>query len=196
LGDRIACARTSLTPWKSLSAALATRGAKGGVSASIRDAIPPARCRRKDVIFVETIGVGQDELEIAGLADLVVVVLIPEMGDEVQGMKAGSRRSPTFCGEQSDLPRRRCDGSTTQSHFQQRLRYSPHLSDQHDGVRPTSLMTSKSIGSKISATVTITGSGSAYCREELLLWLAPEISDPANTNDRPIIYSITSPTDR
>ena len=67
----------------------ATRGAKGGVSASIRDAIHLLDAAGKDVIFVETIGVGQDELEISGLADLVVVVLIPEMGDEVQGMKAG-----------------------------------------------------------------------------------------------------------
>ena len=50
---------------------------------------PSARCRGKDVIFVETIGVGQDQLEIAALAQMVVVVLTPQMGDEVQGMKAG-----------------------------------------------------------------------------------------------------------
>ena len=48
----------------------ATRGAKGGVSASIRDAIHLLDAAGKDVIFVETIGVGQDELEIAGLAAL------------------------------------------------------------------------------------------------------------------------------
>ena len=83
----------------------ATRGAKGGVSASIRDAIHLLDAAGKDVIFVETIGVGQDELEIAGLADLVVVVLIPEMGDEVQGMKAGlAEIADILVVNKADLP--------------------------------------------------------------------------------------------
>ncbi|HEY6367741.1 MAG TPA: methylmalonyl Co-A mutase-associated GTPase MeaB [Candidatus Binatia bacterium] len=67
----------------------ATRGSSGGVSAAVRKAIHLLDAAGKDVIFVETIGVGQDQLEIAALAQMVVVVLTPQMGDEVQGMKAG-----------------------------------------------------------------------------------------------------------
>src|SRR5262249_47552231 len=59
------------------------------VSAAVRKAIHLLDAAGKGVIFVETIGVGQDQLEIAALAHMVVVVLTPQMGDEVQGMKAG-----------------------------------------------------------------------------------------------------------
>jgi len=67
----------------------ATRGSSGGVSAAVREAIHLLDAAGKEVIFVETIGVGQDQLEIAALAQMVVVVLTPQMGDEVQAMKAG-----------------------------------------------------------------------------------------------------------
>jgi LAO/AO transport system kinase len=67
----------------------ATRGSSGGVSAAVREGIHLLDAAGKEVIFVETIGVGQDQLEIAALAHMVVVVLTPQMGDEVQGMKAG-----------------------------------------------------------------------------------------------------------
>jgi LAO/AO transport system kinase len=67
----------------------ATRGNSGGVSAAVRQAIHLLDAAGKELIFVETIGVGQDQLEIAALAQMVVVVLAPQMGDEVQGMKAG-----------------------------------------------------------------------------------------------------------
>jgi len=67
----------------------ATRGSSGGVSAAVREAIHLLDAAGKEVIFVETIGVGQNQLEIAALAQMVVVVLTPQMGDEVQGMKAG-----------------------------------------------------------------------------------------------------------
>ena len=67
----------------------ASRGNRGGLAGAVRGSIHILDAMGKQVIFVETIGVGQDQLEIAALADLVVVVLMPEMGDEVQGMKAG-----------------------------------------------------------------------------------------------------------
>ncbi len=88
LGDRIRM-RAHFADTAVFIRSFATRGARGGVSASIRDAIHLLDAAGKDVIFVETIGVGQDELEIAALVHLVVVVLVPEMGDEVQAMKAG-----------------------------------------------------------------------------------------------------------
>jgi GTPase len=67
----------------------ATRGNSGGISAAVREGIHLLDAARKEVIFVETIGVGQDQLEIAALAHTVLVVLTPQMGDEVQAMKAG-----------------------------------------------------------------------------------------------------------
>jgi LAO/AO transport system kinase len=88
LGDRIRMRRHFADPGVYIRS-FATRGAGGGVSASLRDAIHLLDAAGKDVIIAETIGVGQDEIEIAALVHMVVLVLIPEMGDEVQGMKAG-----------------------------------------------------------------------------------------------------------
>jgi LAO/AO transport system kinase len=83
----------------------ATRGNSGGVSAAVRQAIHLLDAAGKEVIFVETIGVGQDQLEIAGLAQMVVVVLAPQMGDEVQGMKAGlAEIADILVVNKADLP--------------------------------------------------------------------------------------------
>jgi LAO/AO transport system kinase len=83
----------------------ATRGAAGGVAAAVRDAIHLLDAARKDVIFVETIGVGQDELEIAALVHVVLGVVIPETGDDVQAMKAGlAEIADIFVVNKSDLP--------------------------------------------------------------------------------------------
>jgi len=68
---------------------LATRGSWGGVSACIREAVHLLDAMGKETIFVETIGVGQDQIEISTIAHTVVLVLSPWTGDEVQGMKAG-----------------------------------------------------------------------------------------------------------
>ena len=68
---------------------LATRGAWGGISSALFDAIHLLDAMGKEIILIETVGVGQDEVEIARLADVVVLVLAPGMGDEVQMMKAG-----------------------------------------------------------------------------------------------------------
>lgn len=68
---------------------LATRGAWGGISPALFDAIHILDAMGKEVILIETVGVGQDEVEIARLADVVVLVLAPGMGDDVQMMKAG-----------------------------------------------------------------------------------------------------------
>lgn len=68
---------------------MATRGSLGGLSDKVPEVIDVMRHFKFDFIFVETVGVGQSEVEIAGLADTTVVVLVPEAGDEVQAMKAG-----------------------------------------------------------------------------------------------------------
>ncbi|HCT23278.1 MAG TPA: methylmalonyl Co-A mutase-associated GTPase MeaB, partial [Chitinophagaceae bacterium] len=68
---------------------LATRGSLGGLHPKIIEITDVMKAAGFDHIIVETVGVGQSEIEIAGLADTTVVVVVPEAGDEVQTMKAG-----------------------------------------------------------------------------------------------------------
>jgi LAO/AO transport system kinase len=68
---------------------LATRGSMGGLHPKIIELTDLLRQAGFDWILIETVGVGQTEVEIAGLADVTAVVLVPEAGDEVQTMKAG-----------------------------------------------------------------------------------------------------------
>lgn len=68
---------------------LATRGALGGLSAKAIEVTELMRCAGFDYILVETAGVGQSEVEIAALADITLLVLTPEAGDEIQAMKSG-----------------------------------------------------------------------------------------------------------
>ncbi|MEO8150038.1 MAG: methylmalonyl Co-A mutase-associated GTPase MeaB [Bacteroidia bacterium] len=68
---------------------LATRGALGGLSAKAFEVIDVIRAAQFDYIIIETVGVGQSEVEVASLADTTVVVLVPESGDDVQMIKSG-----------------------------------------------------------------------------------------------------------
>jgi LAO/AO transport system kinase len=68
---------------------IASRGALGGLSPKIIEIIDVLKAANFDMILLETVGIGQSEVEVAGLADTTVVVVVPEGGDEVQTMKAG-----------------------------------------------------------------------------------------------------------
>lgn len=68
---------------------MASRGAKGGLAEAVADVCVVMEAAGRQTILIETMGVGQDEVEIAGLADATVLVLVPGMGDEVQSLKAG-----------------------------------------------------------------------------------------------------------
>ena len=68
---------------------MATRGHLGGLARATTDAALVLDAAGKDVVAIETVGVGQDEVEIARTADVSVLVLVPGMGDEVQALKAG-----------------------------------------------------------------------------------------------------------
>ncbi len=68
---------------------LATRGWKGGLAKATLSTINVMDCMGKDIIFVESVGSGQGEVDIARVADTLIVVLTPGMGDEIQIMKAG-----------------------------------------------------------------------------------------------------------
>ncbi|RBQ06958.1 methylmalonyl Co-A mutase-associated GTPase MeaB [Pedobacter miscanthi] len=88
LGDRIRMASQFNNPNVYIRS-LATRGALGGISAKTIEMVDVLKASNFDLIIVETVGVGQSEVEIAGLADKTIVVLVPESGDEVQNIKSG-----------------------------------------------------------------------------------------------------------
>ncbi len=88
LGDRIRMSEWYNNPHVYIRS-LATRGSLGGLHPKIIEVTDVIGAAPFDYIIVETVGVGQSEIEIAGLADTTVVVLVPEAGDEVQTMKAG-----------------------------------------------------------------------------------------------------------
>lgn len=88
LGDRIRMSDWYTHP-NVFIRSLATRGSMGGLHPKIIEIADLMKAFPFDHIIVETVGVGQSEIEIAGLADLTVVVVVPEAGDEVQTMKAG-----------------------------------------------------------------------------------------------------------
>lgn len=68
---------------------MASRGAMGGVARAAADVCAVVEAAGKQTILIETVGVGQDEVDIVGLADVTVLVLVPGMGDAVQSLKAG-----------------------------------------------------------------------------------------------------------
>jgi LAO/AO transport system kinase len=88
LGDRIRMSEWYNNPQVFIRS-LATRGSMGGLHPRIIEITELMKAAGFDHIIVETVGVGQSEIEIVGLADVTVVVMVPEAGDEVQTMKAG-----------------------------------------------------------------------------------------------------------
>ena len=88
LGDRIRMQRHAEDPGVFVRS-LATRGALGGLSKAVGDAVHVMDVMGKDLILVETVGTGQQEVEIINHSHTVVVVLVPGMGDEIQAIKAG-----------------------------------------------------------------------------------------------------------
>ena len=88
LGDRIRMSEWYNDP-NIFIRSLATRGSLGGLHPKIIEISDLVKAAPFDYIIIETVGVGQSEIEIAGLADITIVVVVPEAGDEVQTMKAG-----------------------------------------------------------------------------------------------------------
>ncbi|WP_460571101.1 methylmalonyl Co-A mutase-associated GTPase MeaB [Flaviaesturariibacter terrae] len=104
LGDRIRMSRWYTHPSVFIRS-LATRGSMGGLHPRILELTDVLRAAGFNYVLVETVGVGQSEIEIAGLADTTVVVLVPEAGDEVQTMKAGLMEiADIFAVNKADRP--------------------------------------------------------------------------------------------
>ncbi|MBC7904681.1 MAG: methylmalonyl Co-A mutase-associated GTPase MeaB [Gemmatimonadaceae bacterium] len=104
LGDRIRMSEWYTNPSVYIRS-LATRGSLGGLHPKILEIADLLAAAPFDYIIIETVGVGQSEIEIAGLADTTVVVVVPEAGDEVQTMKAGLMEiADIFVVNKSDRP--------------------------------------------------------------------------------------------
>jgi LAO/AO transport system kinase len=104
LGDRVRMSKHFSDP-NIYIRSLATRGSLGGLSAKSIEVTDVLKAAGFDYIFIETVGVGQSEVEIAGLADVVVLVLVPEGGDEVQFIKSGIMEiGDVFAVNKSDRP--------------------------------------------------------------------------------------------
>lgn len=104
LGDRIRMSEWYDHP-NVFIRSLATRGSLGGLHPMIIEITDVMKAAGFDHIIVETVGVGQSEIEIVGLADVTVVVVVPEAGDEVQTMKAGLMEiADVFVVNKADRP--------------------------------------------------------------------------------------------
>ena len=88
LGDRIRMQDHHSDPGVYIRS-MATRGSLGGLARTTADVATVLDASGKDLILIETVGVGQDEVEVVRLADITIVILVPGMGDDVQTIKAG-----------------------------------------------------------------------------------------------------------
>ena len=104
LGDRIRMEPHYLDPGVFIRS-MATRGTHGGVPRIIKGVVRLLDASGKDIVLVETVGVGQTELDIMGVADTVVVTLVPEAGDAIQTLKAGLMEiADVYVVNKSDRP--------------------------------------------------------------------------------------------
>jgi LAO/AO transport system kinase len=104
LGDRIRMSEWYDNPNVYIRS-LASRGSMGGLHPRIMEIVDVIKAANYDYVIIETVGVGQSEIEIAGLADATIVVLVPESGDEIQTMKAGLMEiADIFVVNKSDRP--------------------------------------------------------------------------------------------
>jgi LAO/AO transport system kinase len=104
LGDRIRMQALSTDPGIFIRS-MATRGYLGGLAAATADVIRVLDAAARNPILVETVGVGQDEIDIVRLADVSIVVLVPGLGDDIQALKAGIMEiGDIFVINKSDRP--------------------------------------------------------------------------------------------
>lgn len=121
---------------------ISTRGATGGLARAVGDMVVLADALGYDVVIVETVGAGQNEADVAGIAPTVVVVVAPQLGDDVQSIKAGILEiASIFVVNKSDLD---CADQAA-SHLHSML----SLAHGRDGWRPPVLKTSALTGSGV-----------------------------------------------
>jgi len=142
LGDRIRMQEHFADPGIYIRS-MATRGSLGGLARTTADVTTLLDASGRDLILVETVGVGQDEIEIVRLADVTVVILVPGMGDDVQTIKAGIMEiADIFVINKSDR-----EGA---ERVEREIRALQSLAVRHDGWTPPIVKTVASEGTGIS----------------------------------------------
>jgi LAO/AO transport system kinase len=128
LGDRIRMQEHFSDPGIYIRS-MATRGSLGGLARTTADVATVLDASGRDVILIETVGVGQDEIDIVRLADITIVMLVPGMGDDVQTIKAGIMEiADIFVINKSDR-----DGA---ERVEREIRTLQSLALRHDGWTP------------------------------------------------------------
>ena len=145
LGDRIRMAEIYTDPGVFIRSR-ATRGAMGGLARATSDAVDVLDAAGFDVVLVETVGVGQDEVDIVRTAETVAVVLVPGLGDDIQAIKAGILEiADVFVVNKAD--REGADRAAAE------LAMMLDLSPKHDGWRPPIVRTVAPRGEGVAGAV-------------------------------------------
>src|ERR1700692_3870296 len=143
LGDRIRMQEHFSDPGIYIRS-MATRGSLGGLARATADVATVLDAAGSDLIMIETVGVGQDEVDIVRLADITIVILVPGMGDDVQTIKAGIMEiADIFVINKSDR-----DGA---EHVEREIRSLQSLAIRSDGWTPPIVKTVASDGTGIEA---------------------------------------------
>ena len=174
LGDRIRMMRHT-TDKDVFIRSMATRGQLGGLSKASSEAITVLEAGGKDVILVETVGVGQDEVEVVKLADLILVILTPGAGDDIQVFKAGIMEiADIFVLNKADSP----ETERTERHLKAML----DLGLNKEGIPPivkTVATTGENISSLVEQIESISSGQKEKIRtarkKRLILWMLKDI---------------------
>jgi LAO/AO transport system kinase len=160
LGDRIRMQEHFADPGIYIRS-MATRGSLGGLARTTADVTTVLDASGRDVILIETVGVGQDEVDIVRLADITVVILVPGMGDDVQTIKAGIMEiADIFVIYKSDR-----EGA---ERVEREIRGLQSLAMRHDGWTPPIVKTVASDGTGVHDLAAAISSYEAYLQKENL----------------------------
>ncbi len=141
---------------------MATRGSLGGLARTTADVATVLDASGRDLVMIETVGVGQDEVDIVRLAAVTVVILVPGMGDDVQTIKAGIMEiADIFVINKSDR-----DGA---ERVEREIRAMQSLATRHDHWTPPIVKTVASEGKGTKKLAEAIASYEAYLQEENLL---------------------------
>jgi len=141
---------------------MATRGSLGGLARTTADVATVLDASGRDLILIETVGVGQDEVDIVRLADVTIVILVPGMGDDVQTIKAGIMEiADIFVINKSDL-----DGA---ERVEREIRAMQSLAARQDGWIPPVVKTVAVAGKGIEDLVAVIATYEAYLQKENLV---------------------------
>ncbi len=138
---------------------MATRGSLGGLARTTADVATVLDASGRDLILIETVGVGQDEVDIVRLADITIVILVPGMGDDVQSIKAGIMEiADIFVINKSDR-----DGA---ERVEREIRALQSLAARHDAWIPPIIKTVASEGTGVAELAAAITHYDAYLQKE------------------------------